>query len=368
METFAYLCHAALRDQADPLPVQDSDARASVAGSPWMELRWLPLALALILLVSVEQALALRKGDKGPEVRSLQTSLKQQGYLVGPVDGQYGSGTEQAVRQFQAAKGLKADGIAGKATLAALGQVAQGGPVLDDAGDGQTLRRGSKGQAVMVLQDRLREAGYYKGPVNGSYGPQTEAAVRQLQQVNGLTPDGVYGPKTAQALQQGKSQSTSSGSATGSMTSTGKTIVLRLGSRGVEVSTLQERLKTAGAYEGSITGIYDAATEAAVKRFQADSNLPVDGIAGIKTQRALQLFATGSASSKAVDESVAEPTAPAIEDSGNPSVLKLQQRLQERGFNPGPLDGKMGPKTNAAIQSAQRALGLPEEDIRNGNF
>ena len=60
-------------------------------------------------------------GSRGDEVRLIQTKLKRWGYYSGSVDGIYGSGTESAVKKFQKANGLKADGIAGKATLNAMG-------------------------------------------------------------------------------------------------------------------------------------------------------------------------------------------------------------------------------------------------------
>ena len=62
----------------------------------------------------------LRKGDQGAEVVTLQQALVELGYLNGATDGNFGTGTETAVKNFQAANGLDADGIAGKLTLEAL--------------------------------------------------------------------------------------------------------------------------------------------------------------------------------------------------------------------------------------------------------
>ena len=62
----------------------------------------------------------LRKGDQGAEVVTLQQALVELGYLNGATDGNFGTGTETAVKNFQAASGLDADGIAGKLTLEAL--------------------------------------------------------------------------------------------------------------------------------------------------------------------------------------------------------------------------------------------------------
>src|SRR5438132_13693335 len=63
----------------------------------------------------------LRQGSSGPEVTELQQKLKDLGFDPNGVDGNFGPGTRDAVITFQQRKGLQADGIAGPATLAALG-------------------------------------------------------------------------------------------------------------------------------------------------------------------------------------------------------------------------------------------------------
>src|SRR5437016_1812234 len=63
----------------------------------------------------------LRQGSSGPEVTELQQKLKDLGFDPNGVHGNFGPGTRDAVITFQQSKGLQADGIAGPATLAALG-------------------------------------------------------------------------------------------------------------------------------------------------------------------------------------------------------------------------------------------------------
>jgi peptidoglycan hydrolase-like protein with peptidoglycan-binding domain len=58
----------------------------------------------------------LKPNSKGQDVQALQTQLKQLGYYKGAVDGQYSKNTQIAVAEFQKAKGLVADGIAGEET------------------------------------------------------------------------------------------------------------------------------------------------------------------------------------------------------------------------------------------------------------
>jgi peptidoglycan hydrolase-like protein with peptidoglycan-binding domain len=62
------------------------------------------------------------------------------------------------------------------------------------------LRVGSRGQSVLSLQQKLEEAGFSPGPLDGRFGPLTQAAVRAFQQARGLQVDGVAGPATAGAL------------------------------------------------------------------------------------------------------------------------------------------------------------------------
>lgn len=62
----------------------------------------------------------LRKGDEGPDVVTMQLALTELGYLNGASDGNFGTGTQNAVKKFQQDNGLDADGIAGKLTLEAL--------------------------------------------------------------------------------------------------------------------------------------------------------------------------------------------------------------------------------------------------------
>src|SRR3982751_6763192 len=57
--------------------------------------------------------------DLKDEVKEFQTLLNKQGFSV-MADGLFGSGTEQAVRKFQAAHGLHVDGVVGQATWTAL--------------------------------------------------------------------------------------------------------------------------------------------------------------------------------------------------------------------------------------------------------
>lgn len=61
-------------------------------------------------------------------------------------------------------------------------------------------KKGSSGATVTEIQTRLKAWGYYTGSVDGTYGSQTEKAIRYFQQSNGLSVDGQAGPETLAAL------------------------------------------------------------------------------------------------------------------------------------------------------------------------
>ena len=69
---------------------------------------------------------------------------------------------------------------------------------------------GSSGNEVTQIQTKLKRWGYYNGNIDGVYGSKTVAAVRLFQQKNGLTVDGIAGPRTLAAM--GISSSSSGGS------------------------------------------------------------------------------------------------------------------------------------------------------------
>ena len=88
------------------------------------------LVTALLLLMGAQQALAaVGWGDTGDKVRQVQQKLSQWGYYSGAVDGVFGQATYDAVVRFQQKNGLRADGLVGSATAAAMGISLSGGSV-----------------------------------------------------------------------------------------------------------------------------------------------------------------------------------------------------------------------------------------------
>ncbi len=128
----------------------------------------------------------IKKGSKGDAVRKAQNALKSRFYDPGPVDGIFGPKMFKAVKWYQSDRGLTADGIVGPKTWARL--------------DPPTVKKGSKGDAVRMLQQILTDFGYSSDAVDGDFGSKTEKAVKDFQTDFGLVVDGVVGPNTWAAL------------------------------------------------------------------------------------------------------------------------------------------------------------------------
>ncbi|AKG21729.1 peptidoglycan-binding domain-containing protein [Calothrix sp. 336/3] len=143
----------------------------------------------------------LKVGSKGAEVKELQQLLLDSGMFVfigssgacvfpgkEVIDGVFGAKTETAVKRFQAKMFLTQDGVVGNKTWRSL--------FLNAPVDMPILKKGSTGNLVKLMEERLAIGGYDVGTVDGSFGSRTEAAIRQLQTNTGLPVDGIVGDRT----------------------------------------------------------------------------------------------------------------------------------------------------------------------------
>lgn len=135
-------------------------------------------------------------GDSGPEVRDVQQRLTDLGHAIGDSPGRFESSTADAVRTFQQARGLFADGIVGPDTWRTLVEAAWklGDRVL------YLTRPMLRGDDVRDLQERLDRIGLEVGGSDGILGPETTAAIVEFQLMQGLKADGQAGGTTIAAL------------------------------------------------------------------------------------------------------------------------------------------------------------------------
>ncbi|OIJ18562.1 hypothetical protein BKP45_10565 [Anaerobacillus alkalidiazotrophicus] len=159
----------------------------------------------------------------------------------------------------------------------------------------QILRKGMVHSDVIELQEKLNIKSYYNYSIDGIYGPITAQAVRDFQRNNSLIVDGIVGPQTVSALKEKRIDApvTMIKSAVASADSS---VILRQGDRGKHVSELQKMLQAHGYYNYSIDGIFGPITEQAVRNFQQQKNIQVDGIVGAQTFRVLKAAASNNTS------------------------------------------------------------------------
>ena len=152
----------------------------------------------------------------------LQKRLNELGYDCGAADGDFGVGTQAAVRKFQSDHNLIADGMVGQQTWKALYQ--EGGKPEDpedpedpnkpedpdnpegpvDVSSYPEIYYGVQNRSdyVKILQTWLNQIGYDCGVVDGDFGGGTQASVRNFQKDAGLTADGIVGQATWKMLSE----------------------------------------------------------------------------------------------------------------------------------------------------------------------
>jgi peptidoglycan hydrolase-like protein with peptidoglycan-binding domain len=129
------------------------------------------------------------------------------------------------------------------------------------------LRKGSTDPAVRDLQEALEALGYDPGPIDGTFGTTTEAAVKAFQDAKGITVDGIVGKVTWINIDEADQSEP----------------VLKLGSTGLPVRRAQKRMSLVGYDVGGVDGRYGTRTEAAVKTLQQQRAIAVDGVVGPQT-------------------------------------------------------------------------------------
>ena len=140
------------------------------------------------------------------------------------------------------------------------------------------IRNGSAGEAVIKLQTRLQELGYYTDVVDGQFGAGTRSAVIAFQETHGLIADGIFGPASSDILYSDDAKPCVTPVPTNTPAPTPDT---------TSIGAIQQRLADLGYYTGVVDGITGPATKAAIKKFQQSNNLEADGFCGPATSRVL---------------------------------------------------------------------------------
>ncbi len=137
---------------------------------------------------------------------------------------------------------------------------------------------------VKVIQQMLKELGYYTGSIDSKFGNKSEKATKDFQKsYGGLTVDGIVGEKTLNALKNAIKKKNTPIS-TPNSNSIQRNIKIDFPyMRGDDVKAVQNMLKSLGYNVGSVDGVYGTKTEDAVKSFQQKYRLNIDGIVGKNT-------------------------------------------------------------------------------------
>jgi peptidoglycan hydrolase-like protein with peptidoglycan-binding domain len=220
------------------------------------------------------------EGNSGNMARKRSYSLSS-AYLYGFCTPVYDAETPAYIAQFQKRLGVTVDNVYGPVTKGAavrahqsyLNKAYRAGLAVDGDFGALTyyatvpLRKGDENDDISVWQGLLYCKGFNPVGIDGSFGPNTEAATEAFQTSVGLSPTGVADPYTWAKMFDGKRPAHTT---------------LRRGSNGAEVRYLQ-RLLTNSGYILATDGDFGPKTEAAVKRYQMDHKLAVDGVCGSQT-------------------------------------------------------------------------------------
>jgi peptidoglycan hydrolase-like protein with peptidoglycan-binding domain len=215
------------------------------------------------------------------------------------------------------------------------------------------LSRTPSKQEIRSLQSQLKAVGFDPGPTDGVLGSKTTSALRRLQLGCANLKDLSENPDF-ETFQQ------TAGMQTAKQSMAGKTFSAE------EIRLIQVRLKEAGFDGGPIDGVMGSRTKSALLRFHSGCTMVKDLPSDLKSesQTAQRLPSPTFASERqpqAAQSKISQAVASNKNEAGKvyvgtdkspgrDEVRLLQAELKAAGFDPGPLDGLLGPETQSALQ------------------
>lgn len=209
------------------------------------------------------------------------------------------------------------------------------------AGEWRSSARGSASSSdsaslsysVANVQRLLNDLGYDAGPVDGLMGSKTRSAIRAYQIDNALPTSG----RPSRSL-FARLQASASGQATASNGTTSRSAV-----SSELVADIQSELRRRGYDIAAVDGRLTGAASEAIRRYQSDAGLTIDGYPTQSLLASLRATTTTDSTQLTTRE----------------LVRRTQTELNERGYDAGPEDGALGPKTRSAIRTYQSDAGVP---------
>ncbi|QDP40408.1 C40 family peptidase [Radiobacillus deserti] len=134
----------------------------------------------------LSQAQNLKYGQHNESVIVLQYKLSQLNYFKQPVDGEFGIRTEYALKSFQKDHHLTVNGVANQKTITTLMKIERKKYLQPLKSIKNDYVPGEQGEDITKIQKALQYFGYYKGELDGIYGPLTDKAIINFQEDHGL--------------------------------------------------------------------------------------------------------------------------------------------------------------------------------------
>ena len=187
-------------------------------------------------------------------------------------------------------------------------------------------------EEISHLQTRLQAAGFDPGPIDGILGSKTRSLILRVQAACTILNE----------LETANRELFAPAAETHALplTSSGNDLSK------ADIQLLQKRLKAAGFYDGPIDGMIGARTRSALSRCKSGCGA-LNDLSGTSDKPVFEQ-ATDRQSPDAAAS--AQPTASFKTVSGSQEIRRAQERLKAAGFDPGPIDGVLGPQTKTALE------------------